>query len=239
MKKFALVFLLLFSKLNSNAQVLISLVFGDQINSGTIEFGLEGGVNFPSISSLDGNAKSRFNLGFYFDIKTKNPKWLVSTGVKVKATLGMDDLPVYSLNDPALDSSFVNGNVDRKLNYFNVPVMMKYKLSKHFALQGGIMPSLRYKSYDHFYNEIDGNELTYKNNISDQFTQIDFGAIGGLCYRFMGGNGMNLTVQYYYGLTDVNKDASLKQYNRSLYLLLGIPIGAGKAKEREAKKSQE
>jgi hypothetical protein len=218
-------------------QVIISLLLGDKLNSGKIEFGLEGGVNFPSVSTLDGSAKSRFNLGFYFDIKTKNPHWLVHTGVMVKATLGMDDLPVYYLNDSELDTSFIGGNVDRKLNYFNCPLLMKYLIDKRFSVQAGIMPSLRYKSYDYFENNNGDDELTYKKNISDQYHQIDFGIMTGVCYRLMGGNGMNLSVQYYYGLTDITKDnTSPAQYNRSLYLSLGIPIGAGKAKEREAKK---
>ncbi len=214
------------------SQILISLVLGDKLNSGTVEFGLEGGANFPTIKGLDGELKPNFNIGFYFDIKTKNPKWDVYTGVLVKASLGTDGLPVYSLNDPALDSSFINGSVKRKLNYFNCPLMMKYKFDKRFAAQAGIMPSLRYKSYDIFSNNIDGNDLEYKNNISDEFRQIDFGLMAGLVYRLMGGNGMNISVQYYYGLIDITKDSATSQYNRSLYLSVAIPIGAGKAKER-------
>jgi hypothetical protein len=48
---------------------------------------------------------------------------------------------------------------------------------------------------------------------------------------------MNLTVRYYYGLVDITiDDATPDQFNTSLYLSVGIPIGAGKAKEKEAKK---
>jgi hypothetical protein len=229
-----LVSLLLFAN-RMNAQVLISLIFGDQINSGTVEFGLEGGLNYASIKGLDGKASNLFNIGFYFDIKTKNPKWLVSTGVKVKASLGQSGMEVYSLNDAGLDSSFKGGEVERKINYFNVPVMMKYKLPKNFFVQGGIMPSLRYTANDIFTNEIDGDELEYKNNVTDQFHRIDFGLIGGVGYRLLGGNGMNLGFQYYYGLTDITVDDGTNHYNRSVYFYLGIPIGAGKAKAREAK----
>jgi hypothetical protein len=49
----------------------------------------------------------------------------------------------------------------------------------------------------------------------------------------MGGNGMNIGLQYYLGLVDVViDDASPKQYNRSLYLNVGIPIGKGKAAKK-------
>jgi hypothetical protein len=50
----------------------------------------------------------------------------------------------------------------------------------------------------------------------------------------MKGNGMNLGVSYYYGLLDITKDNS-GIYNRSLYLSVGIPIGAGKAKAKREK----
>jgi hypothetical protein len=40
-------------------------------------------------------------------------------------------------------------------------------------------------------------------------------------------------LQYYLGLVDVViDDASPKQYNRSLYLNVGIPIGKGKAAKK-------
>jgi hypothetical protein len=48
----------------------------------------------------------------------------------------------------------------------------------------------------------------------------------------MGGNGMNIEMRYYYGLVDVViAEASPPQYNRSLYLTVGIPIGKSKKKE--------
>lgn len=221
---------------SAQSQVLISLLLGETLNSGKVEFGLDGGVNFPTIRGLsEGEMHSNFNIGFYFDIKMKNTKWMYHTGVMVKASLGTYGLPVYSLNDAALDSSFAGGQIRRKINYFSVPFMMKYKFNNNFFAEGGIMPSLRHKSYDLFMSSVDGNDLEYKKDIRDELHQIDFGLIGGLGYRLMGGNGMNLGVRYYYGLTDITIDDSTPdQFNESLYLYVGIPIGAGKAKEREA-----
>lgn len=219
-------------------QVLISLLLGDKLNSGKIEFGLDGGVNYPDIRGLNhGHLKGTLNLGFYFDIKLKNPQWMIHTGVLVKSSMGTSDLPVYLLNNADLDSAFEGGEVKRKINYFNVPIMMKYKFKNNFSVEGGIVPSLRAKAYDIFTNEINDGDLEYKVDIRDQFHRLDFGLMGGLGYRLMGGNGMNLTVRYYYGLVDITPDDSTpKQYNTSLYLAVGIPIGAGKAKKREEEK---
>ena len=125
----------------AKGQVLISLLLGDKLNSGKIEFGLDGGINFPDIRGLDeGKLKANFNLGFYFDIKTKNPRWMVHTGVLVKSNMGTSELPVYPLNNPDLDNAFINGQVQRKINYFNVPIGMKYKFSDRFFAIGAIVP---------------------------------------------------------------------------------------------------
>ena len=225
----------------AKGQVLISLLLGDKLNSGKVEFGLDGGVNYPNMRGLtEGKAKGLFNIGFYFDIKTKNPKWMVHTGVLVKASLGTYGLPVYSLNNPDLDNAFAGGQVQRKINYFNVPFGMKYKFSDRIFAIGAIVPSLRSKAYDIFTNTSpDGGDLEYKRDVKDQFHRLDFGLMGGLGYRLMGGNGMNLTLRYYYGLVDVVvDDTTPNQYNTSVYLAVGIPIGAGKAREREAGKNK-
>lgn len=53
MKKNILVsFLILMLCHQSNGQVLISLLLGDKLNSGKLEFGLDGGVNWSNISNL-------------------------------------------------------------------------------------------------------------------------------------------------------------------------------------------
>ena len=61
-------------------QVLISLIFGDKLNSPTLKFGLDGGANFSTVSNLSG-AKYRtgFNLGFYFDFLLKKTSHGIST----------------------------------------------------------------------------------------------------------------------------------------------------------------
>ena len=72
MKKYMLIFGLMLSGYFAHSQVLISLLFGDKLNSDGLEFGLEGGMNFSNISNLEGDkALSSFNLGFYFDIRLK------------------------------------------------------------------------------------------------------------------------------------------------------------------------
>ena len=236
MKKYIIIPGFLFLVLVSNSQVLISILLGDKLNSGKIEFGLEGGANWSTISNLEGAKSLRtFNLGFYFDFKLKHPSWMLNTGVIVKSSMGADDLPVYALGNPDLDNAFTGGKVSRKINYFNVPIMMKYTFSNHIYLKGGTQLGLRYKAFDEFRKSvIDDDDLKYKVDIKKKFHPIDAGLAVGLGYRLMKGNGMNFGIQYYYGLIDITiDDAGGAQQNRVLYLTAGIPIGKGKKKKAD------
>jgi len=231
MKRYLLILLVAFFPFLGNGQVLISLVLGDKLNSGKVEFGLEGGANFMTLGGLP-QAKSTtgFNLGFYFDIKVKESPWMVHTGVIVKSSMGTSNLPAYSLGDPDLDKLFANGSVERNFRYFNVPVTAKYNFKNRLSLDGGIMLGLLYKAFDHFSADVNGSKLSYQLDILDQYHRLDAGATAGLSYKLMKGLGMNFTVRYYYGLADITKSSSqLSQYNRSLYIVVGIPIGRGKA----------
>lgn len=221
----------------AKSQVLISILLGDKLNTGKIEFGLDGGLNLANINGLNkGEFAKIFNLGFYFDIKTKHPNWILHTGVIVKSTMGMDHLPVYSLDNDTLDAAFSGGSVDRRISYFNVPIMMKYKFGDHFFAEAGPMLGLRYNNcYDIFNKKIEEkDDLSYKLQTHDNYKRIDAGMMGGIGYRLMGGNGMNLGFRYYLGLMNISTDSSTpKMYNRSIYFVVGIPIGAGKAAEKK------
>lgn len=242
MRILVILFILSVSAIRSNGQVLISLLLGDKLNTGAIEFGLDGGLSVSSLNGLDNSERLEgFHLGFYFDIrlsKTPSP-WLFHTGVIVKSRMGAEDLPVYSLNDPDLDNAFVGGNVKRKLGYFNVPFMMKYKLKHNFFVEAGPMFGLRSKSTkDEFFGAGKNENLEFTVNTKDRYHILDAGFVAGAGYRLLGGNGMNLGIRYYWGFVDVTIDDSTpNQYNRCLYLAVGIPVGAGKAKEKEKEKT--
>lgn len=221
-------------------QVIISLLLGDKLNTGNIEFGLDGGVNYSWQTGVSyARALPTFNLGFYFDIKTKHPKWLVHTGVIVKSTMGANGIPVYLLNDPDLDNTFAGGSVERTLSYFNVPVFAKRKITDSFYAEGGIMLGLLYNAEDLFKADVQGGEATYTRDIRDQYRALDAGVAFGVGYRLMKGNGMNLGIRGYQGLVNVLEyNPGTPVQNQSLYFTIGIPIGAGKAKQRDSATEQ-
>ncbi len=214
--------------------MLISLLFGDKLNTGNIEFGLEGGATFSTISGLDdAQYKSGFNLGFYFDFKLKN-NWKLATGVMVKSPWGAQGLTTYSLGDASLDTVFLGGEVERRLNYFNVPIMAKYMFGRFFVMAGPQL-SLGYKAYDVFTKEVkEEDDLSYQLKTRELYRAIEAGVVGGAGVHLSKGYGMNILVRYYQGLTEIRKDpVGASQYNQGWHLQMGIPIGMGKAQERQ------
>ena len=228
MKIFLIALSFLFCTTASNAQVLISLIFGDELNTGNIEFGLDGGLNWTNINGIDqADYLMGWNLGFYFDIKLSD-LWMLNTGVVVKGNMGAENITVYSLNDPELDNLFSDGgSVTRKLNYFSVPIMIKYKFENNIYVKAGVQLGLMYNGSDTFIKSVnEEDDLQHEVNIKDQYHPLDAGLAFGLGYRLMGGNGMNIGFNYYYGLIDVRiDDSSPSELNQAVYLNVGIPIG--------------
>ena len=235
----------------AQGQVLISFIFGDKLNSPTLKFGLDGGANFSTISNISPSKYSvGFNLGFYFDFLLKKGKpWYIHTGVLVKSPMGADNLNPYQLNNadsaypyPYLDTIFSNGSVDRKLRYFNVPILVRYKLKMGMFFELGPMLGLLYKANDEFTTKIENkDDLSYENKVIDQYRRFDVGGMAGIGYSSDLLNGMNLGIRYYYGFMDMLKDNPGKaQRNSGFYLFASIPIGAGeKAQAKNAQRAKE
>lgn len=242
MKKYFLFLLLCFMSYQASSQVLISLLFGDKLNSDKLEFGLDGGFNWVSLNGdIDAKFDRRFNLGFYFDLKLKEHLYL-HTGVIVKSNMGAKKLPVYLTGNPEIDTVFSDGSIIRQLNYFHVPALIRYRFDNRLNVEIGPMIGLRTKAVDYFVADFRrSDDVIFENDIGDGVTRFDFGIMAGVGYKLMNKTGLNFGVRYYYGLVDVMKEPLTgRQTNSSIYTYVGIPIGAGKAaKKREEQEAAE
>jgi hypothetical protein len=238
MKKFILVISGLFIMYSASSQILISLIFGEKLNSPNLEFGLDGGVNFGHIANLEpSKGLPMFNLGFYFDFRLKN-QWMLHTGVLVKSSQGAGSLNPYLLNNPSLDTAFATGYINRKVNYFHVPILIKYRFATYFHVEAGPMLALRSKGYDEFKNSVkDDDDLSYKLDIKDNYKRIDAGMMAGIGVKLSKAPKSSQTgIRYYYSFVDPLKDNTGKaQYFSSIYLYFSIPIGATTAEAKDTK----
>jgi len=235
MKKILIAFVFMFLGYQSQSQVLMTVLFGEKLNSDGIEFGLVGGVNWAQISHMDAqNYALKWNLGYYFDIRLKNSLSLY-TGLLVKSNFGTDELSDEDLNflkatiyyNSSEESEKLKGDYSQKMNVFMLPILAKFKFKNHFHISLGPQFSLMYKSWIEFNSDIEGREMIMKEFNTDQLNRIDAGIVGGLGYRFMKGTGWTLEGRYYQGFANVYKNRK-GTHNTSFFLELNIPIGAAK-----------
>jgi len=226
MKKVLIISFLLFSSAQMQGQVLISLLFGDMLNSDGLEFGLEGGFNWSKISEMETNKSLRtFNLGFYFDIRLKN-QWSLYTGVLVKSNLGVDELSANDLTFLGTDVYEDEGDYSQEMKYFLVPALLKYNFENKIYIEAGPQFGLMYDAWVEFNSDIDGKDATVKEYNKDNINRFDAGLMVGFGYRLQKIKGMSFGIKYYYGLLDVYKDRSGTK-NSSIFLKMTIPVGAG------------
>jgi len=240
-----LIITLLIGGLTAQSQVLITLLFGDKLNSDGLEFGLEAGMNWTSISGFETSSfERRWNLGFYFDIRLKNQLSL-STGVLVKSNFGVDKLTDNDMNALGAtiytnsDGDAIEGDYSQKINAFMVPLMLRYKFKNHMYVEAGPQFSLMYKSWVEFNADVDGKDATFKDYNKDMIHKVDAGIMAGVGYKLLKGKGWTLGAKYYYSFVDVFKDISGTK-NSSIHVMLQIPVGAGEKaqKKKEAKKKK-
>ena len=239
MKKFFLVSAFLLISVSMQSQVLIALLLGNTLNTGKIEFGLDGGWNFAQISNMDSNSWYRkWNLGFYFDIKMKD-QWYLNTGVLVKAEHGLDNLTAIDLEKLGAyiytnpDGSDTKGAYSQSISYFIVPALAKYKFDNHMYLEIGPQFALMHSAYIGFESDIDGIEVKAQEDNKDMIQRMDVGFSAGAGYRLLKGLGWTLGARYYYGLVDVYKDIPGKK-NSAFYLKVMVPIGLSDDKKAQA-----
>jgi hypothetical protein len=212
-----------------HGQVLISLLFGDALNTDKIEFGITGGMNRSDLRGIeDAQALNNFNLGFYFNILLMENSYL-STGLLVKSNVGARGMATYPLGDPGFDGIFEEGSLTTKINYFYIPVMWQQRIQSRWLLEGGLQSGIRSRAFDYFDVEFDGGDVEYQRDVKSDYTRFDAGLVGGIGYKLKEiPKSMSIGFLYYHGLVDVLAASTSEVRNSSLYLYLRIPIGGNK-----------
>lgn len=214
-----------------NAQVLISLLFGDALNTDKIEFGLDGGMSHSYITTID-NSKplNTFDLGFYFHVLIKNNSYL-STGVHVKSTVGAKGMPTYELGDTDFDDVFKDGELTKKIPTFYVPILFHQRFNNRWYIEAGPQLGLIHKPTDIFEIAANDGDVSFKKAVKNEYKHIDMGLVGGIGYKLKKEiKSTAVGINYYYGLLDISKtDQKIK--NSAIYFYCKIPIGAGKSAE--------
>jgi hypothetical protein len=226
LKKTVLILILATFTVTLNAQVLITLLLGDALNTPKIEFGLSGGLSHSNIGTIESaEGMNTFDLGFYFHLQMKNNSYL-STGVHVKSSMGATGMPVYELGDVNFDAIYKDGTLTKKIPVFSVPILFHQRFNQRWYIEAGPQLGLIHKPVDIFDAEKLGGDLSFKLDVKDQYKHIDAGLLGGVGFKFnKQPKSMSAGVSYYYGLVDVSNNPDYQIKNSAIYLFMKIPIG--------------
>ena len=181
---------------------LVVFVNAQDTSSSRSNGGIKGGYNLASVN-FDGNGETDQRNGFHIGVYGES---FISNSFSIQPEL------MYSQQGYEIKNA--NGTFTQKLDYINLPIMLKAYPSKNFFLEAGPQVGLAISHkevYEGFINatqEYDPNKFDYG---------VNFGA------GFKTDAGISLGVRYHLGLGDLY-DSNDKAFNRVLQFSLGFDL---------------
>jgi len=181
----------------------------------TTEFCVKGGFNMSNFLSDDDEATDEnilygFNAGVYATLPISN---FVAIQPEVLFTTRGSELEY--------DTDLGSGNTKFKLNYIEVPLLVRVNITKNFNLQAG-----GYASYLVSSKVTGDGAIDFEEEIdTDDLNKFDAGIVAGVGVDF---SPISIGVRYNYGLTTIGKERTIagetyrfpdaKNSNLSVYL---------------------
>lgn len=192
-----------------------------QINdSSNAQIGVKGGLNLSNMYTEDvddNNLLVSFNAGIY-------------ASIPLAGSLSFQPEFLYSRkgSELAYDNAFVTGKAKFKLNYIEVPLLLKYNIVKNFNIHAG--PYVAYLIDAQVTNETDNGTFNFEDNLdNDDFNKFDYGLSAGVGLDFQS---IGIGARYNYGLSTIGKERSFagsnytfpdgKNSNISVYVALKL-----------------
>ncbi|MEN9906995.1 MAG: hypothetical protein RLZZ540_136 [Bacteroidota bacterium] len=182
--------------------------------------GIKGGVNFSNLYTEDvddNNILTSFNAGLYVNLP-------VSSGVSIQPELNFS----RKGSELVYDNAFASGTTRIKLNYLEMPVLLKLNVTPNFNIHFG--PYAAYLIDGKATNESNDGSFNFEDNISnDDLNKWDYGLSGGVGLDF---GSTSLGVRYNYGLQTIGKERNFggstytfpDSKNSALSVYLGIKL---------------
>ncbi|MCO6173852.1 PorT family protein [Flavobacterium sp. NRK F10] len=184
-----------------NGMVLLGLIGYTTVvhsqSTTTASFGIKGGANFSNLyvdDVDDNNVLTGFNLGLFVnmplnEVVSIQPEFLYSQkGAKL-----------------SYNNALATGEAKFRLNYLEVPVLLKLNVTPNFNLHAG--PYVAYLVDSKVTNETNGGTFDFEQNINnDDLNTFDYGLSGGFGFDF---STISIGARYNYGLNTVGKKQNI------------------------------
>jgi len=205
---------------------LLVLIFGEKAATENFHFSMKLGMNYSIIHGYDeGKNGISLNFGVVNNIRLNDRFTLLAEFLPLSARK-VTDVPVLTTGDPDLDSLLMDVNsTDRKLQYLDIPILMKVKLSKRFSISAGPQISFLTGATDTYRaSPLEGADLISEIDIKSGISSVDIAGVIDLMYILVppkGGKGINLFLRYSKGFRDISSRVDTPRHTASL-----IQVGA-------------
>lgn len=211
----------------SSGQVaILLLVFGDKLASENLHLSIDGALNMTNTSNIENGSTfygANFGLGLHLNLNKNwqfNPQFRPLSQKGVKNTDPLIDLP----------SELILSQTDLKLNYIEIPIMMRYNLTPKFFVATGpqisFLTSASQKSIGKYTNEL---EAYLKLDAMENFNKVNFSLPIELGYWIYFSNKrsssdirMNLFVRYCPGISKLFENFQNSDQDRMSTFQLGV-----------------
>jgi len=216
----------------AQSQVLIGILLGDKVTTENFHLGVDVGLGLSNISGISGtNLKSGFHFGLLAEWRFAKGFYF-QPGLLPFYQVGAKDLPFKDFGLPPVDVVVTDKSAVRQLNYYAIPIIVKYGLLQE-KLHLGLGPQVNILSSakDVFDGTI-SNDISVTEDIKDQLNSTDTGIAFHAEYKLRGRYGVSVTARFYLGMSDLIKDnRGEAAKNRVFSLMATIPIGGDPTKK--------
>jgi hypothetical protein len=205
----ALAVLLLFlANAPVNAQVLIGYLFGEKLATETFNMGFEVGVNFSNLDGLENAERmNRSVFGLFADWRFSE-NFHFGGAVLPFAGRGASKVTPIATGDPAFDQQISGGNMERSLDYVEIPLILRWAPQRESGIRVGVGPSLGIVTGARdSYAAVSpgGMGYTLERDIGGEIPGLDMGISFDVEYRM---KVLSIAVRYTHGLTDMSQAGS-------------------------------
>ena len=192
-------------KMLMSLAAIVAIGFGANAQrKGDVSFGVKGGLNISAVGGdyrSDYNTKAGFHIGGLAEIAI-NKKFAIQPEL-VFSTQGARGHYYDGYSRRHRDATL-------RLNYINIPVLVKYYITDQFSVEGG--PQLGFNVS----SKVKTPHETYKVH---DITTADLALTAGVTYRLK--NNVFFSARHNFGVTNINKYGNGVARNNTLQLSVG------------------
>ncbi|ESU22929.1 hypothetical protein FEDK69T_17080 [Flavobacterium enshiense DK69] len=189
----------------------------DKQSGGKIRFGMKGGMNVATLTGDEEDTKSLIgvHVGGFVECRVNDkfaiqPELLFSMqGTKYEYS-EFDGFDTYDVEEKL------------KLNYLNIPIMVKYYATEKFNIEAGPQVGFLLSAKDEYDVSSSFGSASGEENVKDFVKSVDFGLNLGVGFDFT--DNIFAGARYNFGLSNINDygdDDDFKSYNGVFSLSAG------------------